>query len=282
MHRKNIIVLIVLLVAGSLYAQVGINTDNPQQLFHVDGKIDNPPTDSPSTDQQKNDVVITADGQLGIGTTLPSESLDVNGGVRIRVLDSIPDPKAIPIYIDENGLVGMADFTKVATFIVSDKNYVVEPGPFNSGTPYILPINSDDLKKNTLKVTTSSNNAIIPEDGVYLISSSVAARLLFNPADTQKYGYIAFSIDIKRNGESTWTTVSGGRKTFFRVTNPLEDNYTIPTAIVRLDSGSSVRVKMFRTKDSSGNLQGASILTSYIGGVNRHRGFTLNIKKLNE
>ncbi|MDK7675735.1 hypothetical protein [Weeksella virosa] len=57
MYKRIFYHLILLFIASSLYAQVGINTDNPQQLFHIDGKKDNPPTDSPSADQQKNDVV---------------------------------------------------------------------------------------------------------------------------------------------------------------------------------------------------------------------------------
>jgi len=37
---------------SSLYSQVGINTVNPQAVFHIDGQKDNPSTGAPSTAQQ--------------------------------------------------------------------------------------------------------------------------------------------------------------------------------------------------------------------------------------
>ncbi|MEF9477224.1 hypothetical protein OWR28_05340 [Chryseobacterium sp. 1B4] len=45
--------------AGSLvFSQVGVNTVNPQSMFHVDGGKDNPVQGSPTAAQQANDFVI--------------------------------------------------------------------------------------------------------------------------------------------------------------------------------------------------------------------------------
>lgn len=64
---------------GAAYSQVGVNTTNPQGIFNVDGAKDNSPTGVPTTTEQLNDVVVDATGNLGVGTTAPSQKLDVNG-----------------------------------------------------------------------------------------------------------------------------------------------------------------------------------------------------------
>lgn len=62
-------------VAGM--AQVGINTENPRGVFHLDG---NGNTDAFNI--VDDDVVVTDDGKIGLGTTTPTASLDVRGDFR--------------------------------------------------------------------------------------------------------------------------------------------------------------------------------------------------------
>lgn len=78
--KKHIYVLSIILVNVFCNAQVGINTTNPQGIFHVDGTKDNAPTGIPTATQQANDFTITSSGSVGIGTTSPdaSSSLDIN------------------------------------------------------------------------------------------------------------------------------------------------------------------------------------------------------------
>ncbi len=58
----------------STYAQVGINTQNPQGIFNIDGLKNNATTGTPTAAQQKDDFVVMASGSVGIGTTQPHES----------------------------------------------------------------------------------------------------------------------------------------------------------------------------------------------------------------
>ena len=64
-------------------SQVGVNTNNPQGIFHVDGAKDNPDTGSSTPFQDANDFIITSDGSVGVGTTSPDASsileLNVDG-----------------------------------------------------------------------------------------------------------------------------------------------------------------------------------------------------------
>lgn len=88
--KKHLVILMSLFSSVSLFSQVGINTENPQQLFHTDGKSSdattNPTTGTPTVAQQIDDVVITNQGRVGIGTIAPSEKLEVNGKTKINDL----------------------------------------------------------------------------------------------------------------------------------------------------------------------------------------------------
>jgi hypothetical protein len=54
-------------LSGTTFAQVGINTSNPQATFHVDGSKDNAASGTPTAAQQSNDFAVTSSGNLGIG-----------------------------------------------------------------------------------------------------------------------------------------------------------------------------------------------------------------------
>lgn len=72
--------LFIITGANLLYAQVGINTGNPQTTFHIDGAKDNSVSGVPTTIQQENDVVITSEGNVGLGIINPITKLDINNG----------------------------------------------------------------------------------------------------------------------------------------------------------------------------------------------------------
>jgi hypothetical protein len=108
MHKtmKKIISILFLLVIGSTisYAQIGIYTSNPQTLFHIDGAKDNAASGVPSTAQQANDVVITKEGRLGIGTNTPANNLEVNSGTaRVSGVKMTQLPSASILSTDASG-----------------------------------------------------------------------------------------------------------------------------------------------------------------------------------
>ena len=89
--KKNITLFVTLIVNVALYSQVGINTQNPQGIFNIDGGKDNPTTGSAFTAaQRKNDLVFTANGNLGLGTIFPTTKLHIDNGTSngaIRIVD---------------------------------------------------------------------------------------------------------------------------------------------------------------------------------------------------
>lgn len=72
---KGILIFLCFIINYS-NAQVGINTSNPQTIFHVDGAKDNPASGAPSSAQIANDVAITSAGDIGIGTLTPAVKID--------------------------------------------------------------------------------------------------------------------------------------------------------------------------------------------------------------
>ncbi|SDR03520.1 hypothetical protein SAMN05421664_3218 [Chryseobacterium soldanellicola] len=81
MKKKIAILLILGLGVIKINAQIGVNTSNPQAAFHVDGAKDNPATGVPTAAQQTNDVAVTQQGRVGIGTIAPTNSLEVDSRV---------------------------------------------------------------------------------------------------------------------------------------------------------------------------------------------------------
>lgn len=83
--------LTVLSVSAIVNAQVGINTSNPQTTFHVDGAKDNATTGTPTPAQQANDVVVTSQGRLGVGTVAPNNALHVKATADPVKLEGVGD-----------------------------------------------------------------------------------------------------------------------------------------------------------------------------------------------
>lgn len=94
---KSFYITIFLIITTLTYGQVGVNTENPRQIFHIDGQNDNPSTGSIDTENQANDFVVTEEGKVGIGNIKPSVSLDVNGKVRVATLDPFDSVHSIPL-----------------------------------------------------------------------------------------------------------------------------------------------------------------------------------------
>lgn len=72
------IILSLFLLGNAVCAQnVGINTRDPQAMFHVDGGKDNPAIGVPSAAQALNDFVITKEGGIGVGTLSPRATMEI-------------------------------------------------------------------------------------------------------------------------------------------------------------------------------------------------------------
>lgn len=104
---KKYISIFGLLVVTMSMAQngIGINTTNPQQVFHIDGAKDNPATGVPdASTAQRNDMVVTKDGFVGIGTSAPQKRVHIVSGTpgAIKIVDGNQGIDRV-LTSDENG-----------------------------------------------------------------------------------------------------------------------------------------------------------------------------------
>lgn len=79
--KKNIYTFFILLIVSSrlfIYAQVGINTQNPQGVFHIH-----------NTSNSSNDIVFTDDGFLGVGTVSPTAQLQIETTTAVSPLQIV-------------------------------------------------------------------------------------------------------------------------------------------------------------------------------------------------
>lgn len=118
---KSVIVVLFHIFTLSLFAQVGIGTVRPQGIFHVDSKKDNPTDEYPNLEQQKNDVIITNNGQVGLGTLTPSAKLDVKGYIKVGTQN------------DEPAVSPRAGMIRYNTDIGKFEGYVDDAGSGNPG-----------------------------------------------------------------------------------------------------------------------------------------------------
>jgi len=162
MRKKIISLLGVVLTSGIAYAQVGINTNNPQATFHIDAAKDNPLTGIPSAVQQANDFVITGNANVGIGTTSPTEKLDVaSGNARIRNI---------------NSNIGTGGTDRV---VVADANGVLKTINFNSYSLFHARLAANQTA--SISITTLRFSAPLATSPYYSYSTSTGV-LTFNQA----------------------------------------------------------------------------------------------------
>lgn len=95
------------------HAQVGINTNNPQTTFHIDGLGNNPSDIAPSTLQQSDDMALRVSAgsvNLGIGI-IPNETsraqVELNGANSAFIPNRIPLKSLTDITTIPNPIAGM-------------------------------------------------------------------------------------------------------------------------------------------------------------------------------
>jgi len=80
--KKNIILTIVFAQAYffTLQGQIGINTETPKGIFHIDAKRNTSATATGSSTQTLDDITVSYTGNIGIGTVEPQVKLHIATG----------------------------------------------------------------------------------------------------------------------------------------------------------------------------------------------------------
>lgn len=145
----------------SVWGQIGINTDMPLGVFHVDPHSNN---STSLTTKYADDVIVDSSGNVGIGTVTPTAKLDVRGTVLID------DGSQSPGYLLTSDGTGKTQWRPK----VSNRIGIWRIG---SSTPFIFTTALKRLTGDTnmiysgdqIGLTLSSNNSVIIPAGKYLV-----------------------------------------------------------------------------------------------------------------
>lgn len=171
-------------------AQIGIGTENPQKLFHVDGAKDNSLIGTPNTLQQRNDVVITAEGRIGIGTISPEGALDIqstNSGLVLPRLTNF-ERDNIPL-----------GYRPTGTFIYNTTSDLLQINIGTNETPIWSSLDTHSSTINTSVLFTKSSSQTI--------NARINTPIIF---DTTVYNSTPFGFVTKKNNNQT-ITLTGGK-----------------------------------------------------------------------
>ncbi|MCY1660198.1 hypothetical protein [Chryseobacterium sp. SL1] len=187
--KKNALIITTLLSGIFAFSQVGINTANPQQVFHIDGAKDNPATGAPSATQAANDFVVTSTGKVGIGITNPNAKLDVRTnstsisdpgegmiGVGTSALALAPNIAGAGAVRYSNSGGGNLQYSNGITWntLTSTVQKSLVTGFFTPGVTYAGGVFSlsctEEIDVNN---NFTSNTFTAPRTGIYLISANL-------------------------------------------------------------------------------------------------------------
>lgn len=198
--NRAIATVILILSIDHAYCQVGVDTSNPQGIFHVDGKKNNPSTGSPSASQALDDFVVKASGNVGIGTTTPGSKIEINSGLantsglRLTQLNtsspSVNNIKTGVLGVDANGNVVVTKVVDPAVApCVQGFAFIYEDAVGSSGTI------SDGTKANAL--TKKSDPQNIYSNGNFSLKAGDTYRLeaAFFNSYTASAQNVAFSYE---------------------------------------------------------------------------------------
>lgn len=227
--------------------QLGINTTNPQRLVQIDGAstpaTTNPQSGSMTDLQLSDDVVITNDGNVGIGTWNMLSKLNIKGADTgaIRIVDGTEGYFRALASDNTSGttswtFVGIPWFAFISgaslpitsTYSVRTVNNYSESGISNSTQGAVNPV---------------SGTITVPTKGLYMIT--VAGRFR-NTWNTTPDGLFNAQPIIRINGSSVWSPTVFG---------PVQGDGVWPTYLTTLplENGDIVSLHINETSDLRSN-----------------------------
>lgn len=189
------IILLLFINTFIVKSQVGINTQSPQGVFHVD-----PQGDTSGTNSNSDDFIISSAGRVGIGTINPTAGLDLIGDLRIT--DGTEYNRSV-MTSDENGIASWSRQTYTSRVVGG------------------LPDNLPDIKSGSLALTDSwtytGANITLPA-GTWMIYFCCMYRNLSHAVN--------FTIWWDLCTTNYWTTARVGRVlSYFAPTTGLSATY---------------------------------------------------------
>lgn len=146
----------LLMFAVVISAQVGINTQDVRGVFHLDAGKDNPASGTISASQVANDVMVDANGNMGVGTIAPVARLHLKADAPFKAfrLEDGSEGENRILQGDKDGRAFWGMTKGLGGYILDVEDKYLS---FYYNTPIKLPINE------------SGNEILILNDGTYSI-----------------------------------------------------------------------------------------------------------------
>lgn len=254
--KKNIILALIFSV-NFLSAQVGIFTENPRGVLHIDGMSDNPSEGIVNEVQAANDFIISETGNIGVGTVNPKVKVDLRSninndnsvGISYTSMSATEAGAGAIRYVDTSGGKIQVSNGTVWQDILSfpTKVSVVSRINIGGGTQRFT-YNTPKTVNNWQKVTdlTDSFNAddgvfTAPRNGIYTFNFSYAFQL----APILSNGSIETEF-YKNNSQ----VIVKCLKTFGKSTRPAQGGGSCSTSVF-LEKNETIQVRLNQKIDNT-------------------------------
>lgn len=179
---KSIYIIMGILISGVLYSQmgVGVNTNNPLGKFHIDAQK-NTAISGGNAINTADDVMITEDANIGIGTVLPQSKLEVNSQneaakATLRFTQLSPDTPILPgpkarLGVNKDGDVVIVNTAKCVPSLL------IANGSSDSQIKNVV-LNADISPDfDHISIVGSTSNISISPEGYYILKPGNTYRL---------------------------------------------------------------------------------------------------------
>lgn len=195
MNQYSLFIIMGLLIFSPislLRAQIGIYTDNPQFIFHVDAKANNASSGAVTAAMLNDDFVIDNDGNVGVGVR-PTTKLDINGSFFLAGTSLKPEMRLVS---DANGNASWKEINDMLKPIESilkgilygNADGLADPNQADPTRTITVPNIWTNITRTSIKITP----------GIWLIYSSVGASGVQNQTGPN---YFWIRLRNKTNGQ---------------------------------------------------------------------------------
>lgn len=227
----NNFTFLLIFLSISLHAQVGLGSQDPQSLFHIDPKQNTTEVNNVVTNDN-DDLIYTHEGYLGIGKSNPTNQLSIVGNkvnhpLNIKNIQKFTANKTVyNLAIDSKSNVGIVSYTKVPIVFFSLLEQTKGLDISDNNSTINLPIGSSLVEFNTAAITFGKDGEVnylsIPKDGIYSIE---AIANFF--CDTNSIWGVNLIIRKKEINQSIYSLIDS-RRIVTKLGNETNSNNNIP------------------------------------------------------
>jgi hypothetical protein len=235
---------------------VGINTENPRGVLHIDGAAKpggiNPQTGPVSAAQAADDVLIDAEGRLGVGVVVPMAKIDTQADIQgdaLRIQDGTEGEGRILVSDATGATTWHTISTGVWWYAALSKSALLLATASTAGNrPYINYADSLVSSATLGSVNRTAGTITVPSAGKYRITASIHYGTERTTGLDPYYALSALLV----NGVARWTPSVWGTQQGLGISSTY-------TAILDLQAGDVLGLALIQEQAFSANMGDAEV-----------------------